>query len=262
MIAGVLLDLSGVIYVGQQPLPGAIAALGRLRETGLPLRFLTNTTRSSKRAILTRLSRMGIVIANDELYTPAQAACDLLRERDLTAHLLIHPDLAEDFAEVADRNPAPPGSAAVVLGDAGKGFTYDSLNAAFRRLTEGAAFLALAANRSFKDADGALSLDAGAFVAALEFASRSEAKVLGKPAPDFFAAALASIFCPADQAVMVGDDVEADVSGALKAGLASALLVRSGKYRPGDETRAQPAPTAVVEDLAAAVDWIRARRAA
>jgi ribonucleotide monophosphatase NagD (HAD superfamily) len=99
-------------------------------------------------------------------------------------------------------------------------------------------------------------LDAGAFVAALEFASQGRARVLGKPAPAFFAAALASIDCPADRAVMVGDDAEADVSGALAAGLASAILVRSGKYQAGDEDRVDPKPTAVVDDLAAAVAWI------
>jgi ribonucleotide monophosphatase NagD (HAD superfamily) len=59
---------------------------------------------------------------------------------------------------------------------------------------------------------------------------------------------------------MVGDDAEADVAGALAAGLGAALLVRTGKYRPGDETKVEPSPTATVADLAAAADWIIARR--
>jgi ribonucleotide monophosphatase NagD (HAD superfamily) len=67
--------------------------------------------------------------------------------------------------------------------------------------------------------------------------------------------------CPPDRAVMVGDDAEADVAGALRAGLSSAVLVRTGKYRPVDEARFDPKPTATVEDLSAAADWIVAHSA-
>ena len=66
--------------------------------------------------------------------------------------------------------------------------------------------------------------------------------MLGKPAPDFFQAALASIECNGKEAVMVGDDAEADVAGALAAGIGSALLVRTGKYHAGDENKVQPDP--------------------
>ncbi|WP_292634210.1 HAD-IA family hydrolase, partial [Mesorhizobium sp.] len=141
------------------------------------------------------------------------------------------------------------------------GFDHASLNRAFRELAAGADFVALAVNRTFKDADGQLSLDAGAFVAALEFASGRSPVVLGKPSPDFFLSALADLDCPAADAVMVGDDAEGDVAGALRAGLGAALLVRTGKYRPGDETRFDPAPAALVDDLAAAAEWIFSRAA-
>lgn len=149
---------------------------------------------------------------------------------------------------------------AVVVGDAGEAFDYLRLNKAFRELVDGADFLALATNRTFKDADGKLSLDAGAFVTALEFASGRKAAVLGKPSPDFFLAALAGLDCLPSEAVMVGDDAESDVAGALNAGLGAALLVRTGKYRPGDEARFEPAPTALVDDIVAGVDWIMANR--
>ena len=139
-------------------------------------------------------------------------------------------------------------------------FDYVKLNRAFRELIGGAEFLALATNRTFKDADGKLSLDAGAFVTALEFASGRRATVLGKPSPDFFHAALAGLGCASGDAVMVGDDAESDVAGALRAGMGAGLLVRTGKYRPGDEARFDPAPTALVDDLTAAVEWIMANR--
>jgi len=255
MINGVLLDLSGVIYVGNQVLPGAIEAISRLREAGLPMRFLTNTTRTPKKGILDRIRSMGIHIAGDELFTPAEAACNWLTQHKRSPHLLIHPNLAEDFQGLA-----PYEAKAVLIGDAGDAFTFDVLNSAFRELMGEAEFLALATNRTFKDADGELSLDAGAFVAALEFSSQRKAKALGKPSADFFSAALASMDCVAGEAVMVGDDAEMDVSGALSAGLAHGVLVRTGKYLKGAEMSVDPKPTAVVDDLPAAVEWIMERR--
>ena len=255
MIRAVLLDLSGVVYDGETPIPGAVAAIARLRAEGLPIRFVSNTTRSPHRTIVAQLARLGIAVGRDELFTPARATVEWLTREGCAPHLLVHPDLVPEFAgnTFGDRK-------AVVVGDAAEAFTYAAMNAAFRQLIDGAEFLALAVNRTFKDADGGLSLDAGAFVAALEFAAGKQATVLGKPARDFFHAALAGLDCIPGQAVMVGDDAESDVAGALKAGIGSALLVRTGKYRAGDESRHAPHPSAVVDDLAAAVHWILARR--
>ncbi len=253
----ILLDIDGVIYVGDQLLPGALDAMARLRSSGLPIRFITNTTLTPRSEIFQRLSGMGVELSIDELLTPAAAACDWLNAHGLRPHLLVHPALESEFAGVATKGDA----IAVVVGDAGDAFTYQALNAAFRHLVAGAPFIALAANRTFKDKDGELSIDAGAFVAALEYASGRQAVVLGKPSADFFQAAVASMNAEATHTVMVGDDAEADVSGALKAGLGYGLLVRTGKYRSADEAAVSPPPTAVVESLSEAADWILSRLA-
>lgn len=255
MIRGVLLDLAGVVYDGDTMIKGAADAVRRLRAVGMPIRFVSNTTRSPRTSITRKLFAFGIELDDSELFTPARAAADWLRSNGRTPYLVVHPDLETEFDGLAGRS-----AEAVVVGDAGEAFDYAKLNGAFRALLQGADFLALANNRAFKDADGLLSLDAGAFVAALEFASNRQAIVLGKPSPDFFLSALASMDCQPAEAVMVGDDAESDVAGALDAGLGAALLVRTGKYRKGDERRFQPAPTALVDDLAAATDWIVSMR--
>lgn len=256
MIRGVLLDLAGVVYEGDHVLPGAVEAVHRLHEAGLPIRFVTNTTTKTKKELVSRLTGLGLEITGEELFTPGQAARTWLAKHDASPLLLVHPNLEEEFAD------SPDGSArAVVVGDAGHAFSFENMNRAFRELIDGAAFLALAKNRTFMDDDGKLSLDAGAFVTALEYSSGKEAIVLGKPSPDFFEAALASMDCTPEDAVMVGDDAESDVAGALKAGLTQAILVRTGKYRDGDEGRFEPPPTAVAEDLPAAADWILGHRA-
>lgn len=247
---GVLLDLGGVVYVGEEALPGAREAIGRLHEADLPLRYLTNTTRKPRRALLEMLEKMELPVAEDELFMPAIAARALLERNGLSAHLLVHPALEEDFAGLEGGE-----GTALVVGDAADGFTYQAMNEAFRALEAGAAFYALAKNRSFKDADDEPSIDAGAFVTALEYASRREATVLGKPSADFFHAAVESIGCAPEEAVMVGDDAEADVGGAKEAGLRG-VLVKTGKYRDGDEESISPPPDHLAEDLGAAVDWI------
>lgn len=253
MIDGVLLDLSGVLYVGDKVLPGAQQALQRLQSSGLPLRFVTNTTRSPRTEIVRKLQGMGLAIDPDHLYSAPMAALHYLREQGLRAHLLVHPALLPEF----NRQPFQ-GDDAVLVGDAGETFTYAHLNEAFRKLMDGAQLLAMGRNRYFREADG-LSLDAGPFVAALENAAGVEAIILGKPATEFFHSACAAMETDPERTVMIGDDVEADVNGATRAGLRG-VLVRTGKYRDGDEQQLEDVDALVFPDLAAAVDWLLSRQ--
>ncbi len=253
MINGVLLDLSGVLHVGSTPLPGAVAALQRLRASGMALRFVTNTTRSTRSAVANRLRAMGFELADDEIFTAPRAACDYLAAHALRPLLLVHPGVTAEFSGLTQDDPN-----VVLLGDAGEAFDYRHMNRAFRLLMAGAPLLAMGRNRYFMDDDG-LNLDAGPFVTALEYAAGVTATVLGKPAPTFFHAAVAALGCDAREVVMVGDDVEADVLGAAAAGL-QGILVKSGKYRAGDETRLDGRHTHLLPDLADSVEWILARR--
>ena len=240
-----LLDIAGVLYDGDHAIAGAVKAVEHLRAHSVPVRFLTNSTRRPKRIILEKLTAFGFAAEPHEVLTPAEAACNWLRQEGFAPHLLVHPDLEEDFVGLpASDNPA------VVVGDAGRYFTFDRMNAAFRELMRGAPFLALAENRVFKDADGELSLDAGAFVRALEYSSGTAPLLLGKPSPAYFLAGARSMKCDPQNVTMIGDDAESDTAGALNAGIGHAFLVRTGKYRSGDETRYQPGPTEVVEDVA------------
>ena len=99
------------------------------------------------------------------------------------------------------------------------------------------------------DFDGARRSVAADVRAALEYAAGRDAVVVGKPAPAFFATVLAGLSARPENAVMVGDDVESDVGGALRAGLAG-VLVRTGKYRPEAVTASGIEPTATVDSIA------------
>ncbi len=250
MIHGVLFDLEGVLYVSGYPLPGAREAILSLRAAGIPMRFITNTTRMTRHAIVNRLASMGLEISQQHLFTPVVAARNYLIARNETPHLLVHPNIEGEFADLlAGKQPD-----VVLIGDAGSKFTYEALNTCFRLLLDGLPLLTMGSNRYFRDQAG-LNMDIGPFVAALEYAAEMEAVTLGKPAPGFFQAAVNSLDLPPQDVVMVGDDAEMDVCGALTAGLRSAL-VRTGKYRPGDEAKVEPYGGRVFDDLDAVVDYI------
>lgn len=247
----VLLDIEGVICVGDAPLPGSLDAIRRISALGIPHKFITNTTRRPRRQIVDALGRLGLDVAADDIFTPAVAARAVLAAQGLTPLLVVHPNLNEDFANLPQSREGRYD--AVVVGDAGDSFNYEVLNEAYRNLVEGAAFFALAKNRNFLDRDGKLSLDAGPFVAALEFGSGKMATVLGKPSSAFFKLAVEALGRPAADVVMIGDDAEADVGGAMAAGL-KGVLVRTGKYRAGQEEDLSAPPTFVADDLSSAVE--------
>jgi HAD superfamily hydrolase (TIGR01458 family) len=180
--------------------------------------------------------------------TGALAARTLIEAKQLRPYLLIHPGLMPDFAGLDTAEPN-----AVVIGDAAEGFSYGAMNAAFRVLIEqpGAPLLALANNRYFRSADG-LALDAGPYVAALEYASQVRAQVLGKPAAAIFRTAFEALGSAPGETVMIGDDIESDVGGAADAGLQT-VLVRTGKYRPEDERHPRCRADFVADDFAGAL---------
>ena len=249
-IKGLLLDIDGVLFQADQALPGAGEALGRLRAARMPFRLITNTTRTPKADLLAKLERLGLAVAGRELVTTGEIARDVLARDRARPYLLVHENLRSDCPAEAEE----PDS--VLIGDAGDGFTYGRLNRAFRILLEGGRLYALARNRYFRGPDG-LDLDAGPFVAALEYASGVEARVLGKPDPTFFRTAAASAGLAPARTLMVGDDVEADILGARGAGF-EAVLVRTGKFREPDAAKAleggahvRPSIVEVVDELLA-----------
>jgi HAD superfamily hydrolase (TIGR01458 family) len=249
-IKGVLIDLDGVVHQRGVAIPGSIEAIARLRRLNLDFRFVTNTTRLPLRLIRAELEDIGVIAERSHVFTPALAARMYIEDHGLDPYFVIRSALKEDFAGLK-RGSWP----AVVVGDAYDEFTYARLNEAFRLIEGGAEFLALAANRSFRDGDGELSLDVGGFVACLEYASNRKARVLGKPSSDFFDLAVADMGLAPQNAVMIGDDAEFDVSAAIRAGL-HGVLVRTGKYKPGVEDSLDSKPDAVADNLLGAIDLI------
>jgi phospholysine phosphohistidine inorganic pyrophosphate phosphatase len=233
--AGFLLDLDGTLYTGDAAIPGAADALSRLRTHVVPFRLVTNTTSRSRRMLVDRLAGYGLAVAPEEIVTATLAGVELVRAGGYGCVAPFVPAGALEDMEgltLAGGTSGRPHAAAdvVVLGDLGERWTFALLQEAFEQLMAGAALVALSRDRYFRQGDR-LALDAGPFVAALEYAVGATAGVAGKPSPAFFEAAVRSLGLAADRSVaMVGDDLWSDVQGAQRAGL-QGWLVRTGKFR-------------------------------
>jgi HAD superfamily hydrolase (TIGR01458 family) len=227
MIKGFLIDLDGVIYIEDQVIPGAVETVNWLRQQGYPFRFLTNTTMRSRESLVRKLCKIGIEAEADDMFSTAVVAARWLADQGVSrVQLLLTDDARKDFDgfEITADRPE-----VVVVGDLGQGFTFDILNRAFLAVKGGARLIALQKGRYWQTQDG-LAIDAGAFVAALEYATETEAELIGKPNRAYFETALTDLGVASSQVAMIGDDILMDISGARAVGLPT-ILVLSGKFR-------------------------------
>ncbi|HEY6151927.1 MAG TPA: TIGR01458 family HAD-type hydrolase [Gaiellaceae bacterium] len=254
-MGAILLDVDGVLHVSGHPILGGAKAVSRLRQAGYQLRFVTNNTTHSRKALADEIRSFGVELEDDELQTTPVAAAHALAGKRVLA--LTMPAIIDDLAglELVGEN-----ADAVLLGGADESFetnrvfSYYNLARAFAELQDGAELYCLHKNRWWQTSRGAL-LDAGAFVAGLEYAAETEATVLGKPSAAYFAAALEALEYEPENTWMVGDDVEADVGGAEAFGLRS-VLVRTGKFREEALDEATVKPDGVIDSIAGLPDWL------
>jgi HAD superfamily hydrolase (TIGR01458 family) len=256
-MAAILLDIDGVLHVSGEAITGAGEAVRALRADGHRLRFVTNNTTRARERLAEELRGLGIGVDSAEVSTTALAAADLLAGRRVLALTMaaVRDDLASRVELVDDGPDVVLVGGADESDESGRVFTYENLNGAFAALEDGASLVCLHRNRWWQTARGPL-LDSGAFVAGLEYAAGVEAQVVGKPSRAYFEGALAELGASPSEAVMVGDDVEADVGGAKAAGL-RAILVRTGKFREESLAAAKPKPDGVVDSIAAVPEFLR-----
>lgn len=244
----VMLDIDGVLVVSWEPLPGAIEAVRALRDAGLAVQFLTNTTSRPAAAVRAALRAVGFEVGADELTTAAVATAGYLAEHHAGARCLVLNDgPLDDLGDVriaGERDTVE----VVVIGGAGPSFDWPTINRAARAVLDGAALVGMHGAGRWLTAEG-VCVDGGAYLAALEYATGVRATVVGKPAPAMFTQAVARAGVEPREAVMVGDDVVADVLAAQAVGIRG-VLVRTGKFTPDTLRSAAVAPDAVLDSVA------------
>ncbi|MFF7448821.1 MULTISPECIES: HAD-IIA family hydrolase [unclassified Streptomyces] len=258
-LRAVLIDIDGVLTVSWEPLPGAVEALREIRERGLAVALVTNTTSRTRASIAGTLAEAGFPVSAEDILTAPAVTAAYVAEHFPGARcaLLNSGDIGQDLGDVELVDPGDDGDEpeVVIVGGAGPEFDYAALNRVFGHLQRGARLVAMHRNLYWRTGDG-LRLDAGAFLAGLEKAAGTEAVVTGKPSRAFFASALARLGAGPDEAVMVGDDIESDVLAAQAAGV-TGVLVRTGKYLPETHRDASGSPDHVIDSFADLPDLLR-----
>lgn len=268
-IEGFAIDLDGVVWLSHEPIAGSIEALGRLRDGGRPLIFVTNDPRSTRAELASRLTELGAPTEPAAIVTSAVAAAAAVAARQPGARALAigTPSLARELAEhgidvigqeqIRDGAVAESvlaGVEAVVVGG-GAGFDYELLRDASTVVREGAELWATNKDPTYPTANG-LVPGTGAIVAAIESASGRVAHNVGKPEPGLFVEALAQL--GVERALMAGDSLHSDIAGAASAGLTTAFVL-SGRDGRDDIAAAPTAPDFVFADLAALAEAFAAR---
>ncbi|PWI33315.1 TIGR01458 family HAD-type hydrolase [Vibrio albus] len=245
-ISGILFDLEGVLFVGEQLIDGAVETVQYLKQKHIPYRFVTNTTTKSRGELAYKMQRLGFAVEADEILTaPCAASAYLQKTNPASCYLLVADAVKEEFSafSVSEENPD-----VVVVGDIGPVWNYDIVNRVFQMLMSGAELVALHKSKYWQTVQG-LQVDIGAFIAGLEYASGKPSVVIGKPSEAFFSAGIQALGYPKEKILMVGDDIESDIGGAQKSGICGAL-VRTGKYREDIAVTSSVTPDIILDSVA------------
>lgn len=248
---GLLIDLDGVVWIGREPVAGAVEALSELLSRGKPIVFVTNNSVHPPPVYAERLRGIGIEVADDRVLTGGAATARLAAERvgaGATAYVIGAPGFKETVAgaglELVDGEAANEAQAVVVSGH--REFDYMELLTATRALRNGAALFGTSRDPTLPMPDGPWP-GTGATLAAIETASGARAETAGKPEPHMFEQARAAI-PEAKRPAMVGDRIASDIEGGRRAGLATILVLTGDGTREEAEAAEHP-PDHVIENL-------------
>jgi HAD superfamily hydrolase (TIGR01450 family) len=250
-----LLDLDGTVWIGDEPLPGAIEAVAALREAGKAVLFLTNDVRLAPEAFVRKLWRLGFQASLGEVLTVGAALQFWLAqgERRGSAYVVGSQALVDHVAEAGFRivngTTFAPRADIVVVGGHDQ-FAFEELKIATQAVLRGAQLIGATRDATFPMPDG-MWPGTGAVLAAIETAAGRPADyVVGKPQPAMYEAARDRL--GDGRLLAVGDRLDADVEGARRAGV-NAALVLTGVATRADAEAADPKPTYVADSLHALV---------
>lgn len=224
-----LFDLDGVFYKGKESRVkiGGTRAVEALRERGRQLYILTNNSTDSVETVHSHLLEFDIPVKTDEVLTSGLLTADYLSHRHgkVTYFLVGEEGLDKEMKRYGHRRTTGEKADFVVVG-LDRQITYDKLDHAARLARNGAGIVATHTSRLYMYKTGP-AMATGPLVKAIEYASMKRATVIGKPSPLMFKMALERAGCRKEQAVMIGDQVDTDIAGAVRAGI-DPILVTSG----------------------------------
>ena len=229
---GLLIDLEGVIYSGEETIDGSIETIEKLKKK-FKIRYLTNTTTTSRNLIFQKLINLNLSVNEEDIFSPSIAINAFLKDKRIkNISLIANEKINSDFKEFNINSNDPD---AVIMGDIYKDFNWDKLNNAFELLLKKECLLIALHKNKYCKRNNKIALDLGPFVNALEYASSKNAIIIGKPEKNFFDLAINSLSLNKNETIMIGDDIVSDIEGA-KSNNIKAIQVRTGKFQSNDES--------------------------
>ncbi|MBA2718361.1 MAG: HAD-IIA family hydrolase [Chloroflexi bacterium] len=248
---GYVLDLDGTVYLGSEPLPGAVESIAALHAIGSRFVFLSNNPLERSGTYAARLRSMGVPVDDGDVVSSIDALIGYLRERPARRILAIAEGLVQDELRAAGHELTDePGLADAVVVSWDRTFTYEKLQRAFTAVRNGARLIATNADPYCPTPEGGMP-DCGALLAAIEVSTGVAAEaVVGKPSAHIARVALERLGLPPGEVVMVGDRLLTDVAMARAAGMVGALVL-TGASSLDDlaETAAAAEPDFVIANL-------------
>jgi HAD superfamily hydrolase (TIGR01458 family) len=232
----ILIDFDGVIRLGNNPTPDAGEFLNFILENNIPSYIISNSTLKTGKGI-TKFLVDNDLPSEVLAMTATDATLHYVGEHYKKVSVYCVDEIKQLFSNyIDDENPE-----AIIIGDNGEQWDFQMMNEIFNKVFNGVEFVAMHKNK-FWSPEGKLSLDAGAFINAIEYASGKTATLIGKPSPIYFQSALSLLGFPnGSDFLMIGDDIDTDIVGAQQAG-GKGLLIYTGKtnYPLRDDSKIKP----------------------
>ena len=252
MIRHVIMDMDGVVYRGEDPVPGAIETLEALRHQGVNVAFLTNNASRHRVDFVAKLRDMGLPCGVEQMWGSAYTTARYLASEALDAKIYVigMAGMIREFEEAGLTVIADYEQATHVVVGLDRDFTYEKLTSAHRAICKGAIFIATNLDVTFPDSPSTTVPGAGAIAAALQASTGVAPQVIGKPQPTAMALIAAAWGVGPESVVAVGDRLDTDIAAAKTFGC-MAILVLTGIANRADATKASglQKPDVILQDL-------------
>lgn len=251
-MAGVplLIDLDGVLRLGDKPAPDASDFIQHLNDRDKSYSILSNTTKYTADIVKDFFDRENISIENAPVITALDTTISYVKNRFERVAVFCDESAGKHFDKYIDQeNPE-----AVIVGDMGEEWTSAALNEIFKHVQNGAELIAMQRNKYWQNSDGELVLDAGSYIAAIEYATSKRAMLIGKPSEIFFRNGVEALgYQLSDGFIMLGDDLVGDIQGAQQNG-GKAVLLMTGKTDKSTLEKSEIDPDFIAENLCHVID--------
>ena len=254
-VKAILCDIDGTLYFKGEAIEGAIDTVSLIKDLGIKILFFTNTDSKSPHQIYNILKDFGFQIQEDEVFSPIIALKEFLAKHPRKKIFLVTTqEVAREFQQfdIVEENETPD---FVIIGDFQDDWDVSRLNRAFQHVLQGATLLGTQGNIFYLDREGNPVIDTGSFVQMIARATKTKAKIFGKPSKEYFEQSIELLDVPREKVVVIGDDYESDIQGAFNVGL-KAILVKTGKGKYFDINDGKKLPDMIIPSFSSLKEYL------